>query len=156
VLRLDVTVHAGGRLVLDEGPLIVAGGAQVERRCVIELEHGAVAAVRETLVLGRDGEPPGALDSTTRVTLAGTALLHDGLRFDDGAAAHVALAPGHRVICTASLLGMRPPPGVAGLAAPLHLHGPGALLRATGPASAATDATIDPTWRVWSRAVLTG
>jgi urease accessory protein len=156
VLRLDVTVHAGGRLVLDEGPLIVAAGARVERHCVIELERGAVAAVRETLVLGRDGEPPGALDSTTRVTLAGTALLHDGLRFDDGEDTHVALAPGHRVICTASLLGMRPPAAAAGIATALQLHGPGALLRATGPAASATDAAIDPSWRAWSRAVLAG
>jgi urease accessory protein len=152
VLRLDVTVHAGGRLVLDEGPLIVAAGAH----CVIELEHGAVAAVRETLVLGRDGEAPGALDSQTRVVLAGTALLHDGLRFDKGADAHVALAPGHRVICTASLLGMRPAEAGAGIATPLQLHGPGALLRATGPATSATDAAIEPSWRVWSRAVLSG
>jgi hypothetical protein len=112
--------------------------------------------VRETLVLGRDGEPPGALDSTTRVTLAGKALLHDGLRFDDGEDAHVALAPGHRVICTASLLGMRPSAAAAGIATPLQLHGPGALLRATGPAASATDAVIDPSWRAWSRAVLAG
>jgi urease accessory protein len=154
VLRLDVTVHAGGRLVLDEGPLIVAAGAQVERHCIIELEQGAVAALRETLVLGRDGEPPGALDSRTRVTLAGTPLLHDGLRFDEDEAAHVALAPDHRVICTASLLGMRPPAATAGMPTPLQLHGPGALLRATGPAASATDAAIDTSWRAWSRVVL--
>ena len=53
---------AGGRLVLDEAPLIVAAGADVERRCTIELGAGAVAALRETVVLGRDGEPPGTLD----------------------------------------------------------------------------------------------
>ncbi|MEY2442897.1 MAG: UreD urease accessory protein, partial [bacterium] len=42
LLRLDVTVHEGGRLVLDEGPLIVAAGADVQRRCMIELETDAV------------------------------------------------------------------------------------------------------------------
>ena len=82
VLRLDVTVRERGRLVLDEGPLIVAAGAEVERRCVIELETGAVAALRETIVLGRDGEAPGTLDATLRATLAGRPLLHDGLRFE--------------------------------------------------------------------------
>ena len=108
VLGLDVTVGAGGRLVFDEGPLIVAAGADVERRCTIELEAGAVAALRETVILGRDGEPPGALDSSLRVTLAGRPLLHDALRLHSADGAHVALAPGHRVVTTISLLGARP------------------------------------------------
>jgi urease accessory protein len=151
VLALDVTVRAGGRLVLDEGPLIVAAGADVERRCVIELEAGAVAALRETLVLGRDGEPPGSLDSTTRVTLAGAALLHDGLRFAATGAAHVALAPGHRVVAGAGLFGMRPPVAVAGA---LRLEGAGALLRATGASTAATDAALAACWQAWARAAL--
>lgn len=156
VLRLHVTVRAGGRLVLDEGPLIVAAGADVERHCVIELEHGAVAAVRETVVLGRDGERPGMLDSTLRATLDGMALLQDRLCFAAGADdedAHVALAPGHRVVCTASILGMRP--GADGdLAAPLMLHAPGALVRATGVAASSAERAIGGHWRLWSRAVL--
>jgi urease accessory protein len=148
VLRLDVTVRAGGRLVLDEGPLIVAAGATVQRRCTIELESGAIAALRETVILGRDGEPPGTLDSSLRVTLDGSPLLHDGLRFA-GDAAHVALAPGHRVVTTISLLGSR---GEADEA--LQLDGPGTLLRATGPAAAATDAASSPAWSEWRDAVL--
>ncbi len=150
VLRLDVTVHEGGRLVLDEGPLIVAAGAVVQRRCTLELEPGAIAALRETVILGRDGEPPGTLDSALRVTLAGRPLLHDGLRFDAGDASHVALAPGDRVVTTISLLGMRPPPGPEAL----QLEGPGALIRATGPAAAATDAAVDGAWAAWTRAAL--
>ena len=149
VLGLDVTVRAGGRLVFDEGPLIVAAGADVERRCMIELEAGAVAALRETVILGRDGEAPGTLDSSLRVTLAGRPLLHDALRFT-GDGAHVALAPGHRVVTTISLLGARPKstPGV------LALEGPGALLRATGPALAGTDVVVDDTWLAWTRQTL--
>ena len=154
LLRLEVTVHAGGSLLLDEGPLIVAAGANVERRCTIELAAGAVCALRETVVLGRDGEPPGALDSTLQVTLAGAALLHDGLRIDPQHAsddAHVALAPGHRVVCSAVLLGIRPPalPGGA-----QELRGPGALLRATGPSVAATEPGIAEAWDAWSTAAL--
>jgi urease accessory protein len=149
VLRLDATVRAGGRLVLDEGPLIVAAGADVERRCTIELEAGAVVALRETVVLGRDGEPPGTLDSSLRVTLAGRALLHDGLRF--GAAAgsddHVALAPGHRVVVTACVLGLRPQPSPD----VLTLDGPGALGRASGTSLADVDAAVDELWRAWSK-----
>ena len=156
LLRIDITVRAGGRLILDEGPLIVAAGAEVERRCTIELEEGAVAALRETVVLGRDGEPPGALDSAVRATLAGSALLHDGLRVGAATAtgnAHVALAPGHRVVQTIALLGRRPP-----LTEPaaMALHGPGALLRVTGPTTAATEHAVAEPWRAWASAALRG
>lgn len=153
LLRLDVTVHEGGRLVLDEGPLIVAGGADVQRRCTIGLKTGAVVAVRETVVLGRDGEPPGSLDSSLRVTLEGSALLHDGLRFSAAATSndvHVAFAPGHRVVTTVSLLGLRPKPDPGVLA----LEGPGALRRASGPSLAVVDATICGLWRSWSQAIV--
>jgi len=151
LLSLEVTVEAGGRLVLDEAPLIVAFGADVERRCVIELGAGAVAALRETVVLGRDGERPGTLVSSLRATLDGRPLLHDGLRLRDDDA-HVALAPGHRVLSTLSLLGLRPAegPGV------LDLERPGALLRATGPALAAVQAAGADMWRGWSALALTG
>ena len=147
LLRLDVRVEHGGRLVLDEGPLIVAMGARVQRRCVIELQEGAVAALRETVVLGRDGEGPGALDASVRVVLAGRVLVHDGLRFGARAAPHVALAPGHRVAATACLLGMRDPTG-------MQLEGPGAMLRATGPSLAGVERTISAPWTAWSEAVL--
>ena len=146
VLRLHVTVDTGGRLALDEGPLIVAGGAAVQRRCTIELEAGAVAAVRETVVLGRDGEPPGAVDSALRVTLAARPLLYDGLRCDGGDS-RVALAPGHRVVGMVAVLGMWPP-HVAG---ELVLEGPGALRRATARSLAELDAVLDESWRAWSR-----
>jgi urease accessory protein len=145
LLALDVTVEAGGRLVLDEAPLIVAFGADVERRCVIELGAGAVAALRETVVLGRDGERPGTLVSSLRATLDERPLLHDGLRLRDGDA-HAALAPGHRVVSTVSLLGLRPPPANGGL----ELDGAGALLRASGPALAAVERAAEGTWRAWN------
>jgi urease accessory protein len=147
VLTLDVTVEAGGRLVLDEAPLIVAAGADVVRRCTVELADGAVAALRESVVLGRDREPPGTLDSALRATLGGRVLLHDGLRLGPAAAAadvHVALAPGHRVLGTSWLLGLRPP------APALELAGPGALTRASGASLAAVDAALARTWRAWS------
>jgi urease accessory protein len=153
VLSLDVTVEAGGRFVLDEAPLIVAAGAHVTRRCTVTLQGpGAVAVLRETVVLGRDGEPPGTLDSELRATLDGRALLHDGLRV--GAAspqadAHVALAPSHRVLGTICLLGARPQGGE-----PYALAGPGALRRATGPSLAVVDRALEATWRAWSAGAL--
>ncbi len=149
VLHLDAIVHAGGRLVLDEGPLIVAAGADVERRCMIELHDGAIATLRDTVVLGRDGEPPGALDSSLRVTSAGAALLHEGLRVR-GDDPHVALAPGHRVLTTVSLLGARPAPGDLEV---LELNGPGALRRVSGASVAGVNAVVDELWCAWSRVV---
>jgi urease accessory protein len=150
-LTLDVTVQAGGRLLLDEAPLIVAAGADVRRRCTVELGEGAVAALREAVVLGRDGEPPGTLDGVLRVTLEGRPLLHDGLRLGPGSLAadvHVALAPGHRVLGSVCLLGLRPQPAAAGLA------GPGALQRASGASLAAVEAALAATWRAWSQQAL--
>jgi len=150
LLALDVAVEEGGRLVLDEAPLIVTAGAEVERRCTIELEAGAVAALRETVVLGRDGEPPGRLVSTLRATLAGRALLHDGLRLAPGGAdAYVALNPGHRVVATVGLLGARAEPADGVLA----LARPGALRRATGPSLAGVEAALADLWRTWTQMV---
>lgn len=148
LLALQATVEPGGRLVLDEGPLIVAFGARVERRCTIELEEGACAALRETVVLGRDGEPPGTLDTTTRATLDGRPLLHDGLRLGPGRAdAHVALAPGHRVVATVAVLGVRPPGGCPGT---LELQRLGTLARSSGASLAVAEHALGQTWRSWS------
>jgi hypothetical protein len=160
-------VGAGGRLIFDEAPLIVAAGAHVQRTATIQLEGGAVAALRDTVVLGRHGEPAGVLYSDLRVTLGAAPLLHDGLRIDSPHP-HVALPPGHRVITTLCLLGARPPedpqpeadtvpsagkPIVS--AEPGHdeptvlaLAGPGALARATGVSRASSGALTD-LWRAW-------
>jgi urease accessory protein len=142
-LELHATVEAGGRLLLDDAPLIVAGGAAVERRTRIELAAGAVAAVRDVVVLGRAGEPPGALDSELRATLDGRPLLHDALRVDRRHNdAHVALPPGHRVAAGIALLGARDPaePALAGL---------GALRRASGPELPPVEAALAVTWERW-------
>ncbi len=154
VLALDVTIKAGGRLVLDEAPLIVAAGATVTRRAAIELHDGAMAALRDTVVLGRDGESPGTLDGELRATLGGRALLHDGLRVGAASAqadAHVALAPSHRVLSSVCLLG-RPAPEQPQFA----LAGPGALRRASGRSLAAVEAELAATWGAWSRLALSG
>lgn len=151
LLELEIEVAEGGRLVLDEAPLIVAAGADVLRRCTVALAPGAVTALRETVVLGRDGEPPGTVDSTLRATLGGRPLLHDGLRLGPARGdEHVALAPGHRVVATACLLGARAPdPPPAGAYA---LAGPGALMRASGPATADVERAVAGAWAAWVRA----
>ena len=126
--RLELHADVAGRLILDEPPLIVPAGAYVARIARIALAAGAVAAWRDTVVLGRTGEGPGRLEATTRVTLAGAPLLHETLRIDpERDDAHVALAPGHRVIGTVALLGARGDGP--------QLDGPGTLWRATGTAA---------------------
>ena len=138
-------MEAGGRLVLDEAPLIVAAGADVERTMTLTLGIGAVAALRETVILGRDGERPGRLSSSLRATLGGRPLLHDGLRLSDGDA-HVALPSGDRVLTTICLLGLRPEPEPGVLA----LEGPGALSRFSGTSLAGVDAALGDGWDRWS------
>ena len=101
-------------------------GADVVRSTRISLAAGAIAAWRDTVILGRAGEGPGRLEATTRVTLAGAPLLHETLRIDpDAGDAYVVLPPGARVVGTVALLGV-----------PGNLAGPGSLWRA-----AARDAT---------------
>jgi urease accessory protein len=133
---LEVVATVEGELVLDEPPLIVAEGADVTRRVTIALADGAIATVREIVVLGRAGEGPGRLDSVTRVTLAGAPLLHDALRIEPAADdAYVALPPGHRVVGIACLLGAPGEPALAG---------PGALRRASWPDLPAVQAALQP------------
>jgi len=103
------------------------------------------------VILGRDGERPGTLAGCMRATLDGAALLHDGLRLRDGDA-HVALAPGHRVLTTIGLLGARPETGPGVLA----LEGPGALARFSGPSLAGVEAALAGLWEAWSLGVGSG
>ncbi|MBN0041888.1 urease accessory protein UreD [Cellulosimicrobium cellulans] len=73
---VDVRVDAGGLLVWDALPFVVADGADVERSTRVSLADGGarhergVALLRETLVLGRSGEVGGRLRSRTRVDLS--------------------------------------------------------------------------------------
>jgi urease accessory protein len=155
LLTLDIVIRKGGRLVLDDAPLIVAAGAHVWRRSTIELQEGAVAAIRETVTLGRHGEPSGALDSTLRATLARTPLLHDRLCVERPDP-HVALPPEHRAVTTLCLLGARPAdhepaPNAdpdAELPTVLALAGPGALARSSG-ISGAFSSGLAELWRAW-------
>lgn len=147
LLELEIVVEAGGRLVFDEAPLIVAFGAHVTRRCRVTLGEGAIAAVRDTVILGRDCEPPGTIDSTMRAMLGGRPLLHDGLRLGPtGEDAFVALPPGHRVVSTISLLGVRPSPDDDAWA----LAATGALRRASGTSLASVESVLDELWSRWS------
>ena len=138
VLELDVTVGAGARLILEDAPLVVAAGADVLRTTTIRLAPGAVAIVRDVVILGRAGEGPGRLESVLRCD----GILHDALRVDPetwAEDAYVALAPGHRAIGTYAELGV-----------PGNLHGPGHLERVSAPSAADVEAACKA-WRLRDR-----
>jgi urease accessory protein len=137
-LDLDVVVEDGGRLILEDAPLIVAEGADVVRTTMIALGPGAIAAVKDVVVLGRAGEGPGRLHATLRATGPDGPILHDALRVEPEtwtADAHVALAPGHRAIATVCRLGV-----------PGNLEGPGSLWRAAAASVADAEAGVAGAW----------
>jgi len=151
-LDLEMDVSRGGRLVLEEAPLIVAAGADVSRSIAVTLAAGAIAALRDTVVLGRSGEPGGRLVSTLRVTDDTGVVLHDAMRLDPATSrqdAHVALAPGHRVAGTLCLLGIEEP-----AEAQFALARAGALRRASATDLAELDGELVEPWARWTQAVV--
>jgi urease accessory protein UreH len=154
LLELDIELGAGGRIVFEDAPLIVAREADVTRRTTVRLGEGAVAALRDVVVLGDEGGGGAGvrLRSTLRVGDPAGTLLHDELRIDPASArdaAHVALAPGHRVVGTLCLFGERP---CGDDPAALALARDGRLRRATAPGLAAVHAELAGTWSRWSSA----
>jgi urease accessory protein UreH len=157
-LELDVELGAGSRLVFEDAPLIVAREADVTRRTTVRLGDGAVAALRDVVVLGNEGQGATGvrLASTLRVTDRAGALLHDELRIEPARArgdAHVALAPGHRVVGTLCLFGVAPSEHDP---AALALARGGMLRRAAAPGHAAVHAELARPWSRWSEVVLGG
>lgn len=151
-------VGAGGSLVWDAPPFVVATGAHVERWTDVTLAPGAVAAWREALVLGRTGEAGGFVRSTTRVAQedaqgdvpAYVPLLVDEVVLGDPRSDLVARG-GARVLDTLTVVGRRPEdPGVpvpADGAVVLELAGPGTVARALGPHT--HDPVLDRRWAAW-------
>ncbi len=158
LLELDVELGSASRLVCEDAPLIVARGANVTRLTTVRLGAGAVAALRDVVVLGDEGHGAAGvrLVSSLRITDATGPLLHDELRIDPACVCddrHVALAPGHRVVGTLCLLGVTPPEGDR---AALRLARDGTLRRATAPGLAALYDELEDTWARWSGTALTG
>ncbi|MFP5361906.1 MAG: urease accessory protein UreD [Thermoleophilia bacterium] len=150
-LELDVCVGRDGRLVLEEAPLIVAAGADVERSVRVELAPGAVAALRDVVILGRCNEARGRLAGILRVDDEAGVVLHDALLLDPATArqdARVALAPGHRAAATLCLLGAETADDL-----PFRMARGGALRRATAPDLAQLESELAEPWERWSRTV---
>ncbi|MBO0901243.1 urease accessory protein UreD [Cellulomonas sp. zg-ZUI22] len=135
---VDVRVGAGGRLVWDALPFVVATGARVHRTATLDLAEGACAVLRETFVLGRTHEAGGHLTTTTRAHLADRPLLVETLVVDPAAWADPAVLGGNRCLDTVTVLGARldgddlPGPCDVPGRDVLQLDRPGTLVRSVG------------------------
>lgn len=108
--RIDVRLGAGARLVLTEQPLIVAAGARLRREVRLDLGAGAVVLHRDTLVLGRHGEEPGAARLRLRVVREDLPVLDETLDTGDlGVLRSAAVLGSARAIGSLGLYGRAAP-----------------------------------------------
>ncbi len=141
-------VGEGGTFLWGAAPFVVSSGAQVHRRTGIDLATGAVALLRETLVLGRSGERGGAVRNLLRADLDGSPLYVEDLLLDDHALRTSPTVLGRaRVLGTIALLGTQPEE----LAHPHEtlLHGPGAIRRELHEHAHLDEAALAATWERW-------
>ncbi len=103
--RLDLNVSLGERAELDADPgaLIVTAVARVEVRVRITLPETATLRWQEVLILGRTGEPPGAVTLRWDVTRAGIPLLRQHI--DLTGSDWIGRLAGARVLATTLLVG---------------------------------------------------
>jgi len=125
VLRVSVTVAAGGRLEYLPEPVVVTAGARHATLVSATLAAGASAVLRDEVLLGRHGEAGGTVRSVLRVSYAGRPLLSHSLEASgtDPASLGPAVLAWHRAVGTLHrLLGLVEllVPRYAGRAVALH------------------------------------
>jgi urease accessory protein len=150
-LTAAIDVAAGGRLIWLGQPWIVAAGAVVESRVTLSLAAGAVVLRGESVVLGRSGEPAGALSSRTRITLDAAPLLDETLHTGDRSVLRSPVVAGAaRMIGAVTLAGVRDddPPEAA-----MQADGPATLWRGAGPTVETNAASADASAR-WREIVM--
>ena len=147
VLRVSVSVAAGGRLEYLPEPVVVSNGARHATLVSVTLAAGASLVLRDELLLGRHGEAGGAARTVLRVDYAGRPLLRQSVEVsgNDPVTLGPAVLSCHRAVGSLLLAGagaqgggteLRPaPPRVgAGRATPeravMALAGPGVLVTA--------------------------
>lgn len=146
-VTIRIELAAGARLVWLARPLVLAAGCAVARDTEIALADGAQALLRETVVLGRSGQEPGALTATTRAVHAGRPLLHERLEIDAAAPRRSPVVAGDAVtLDTVLLLGARG----ADLPGSTQLAGPGTLWRALHDRAADPDQAAAQVAAAWS------
>lgn len=149
VLRVSVSVGAGGRLEYLPEPVVVTDGARHATLVSVTLAPGASLVLRDEVLLGRHGEAGGAARTSLRVSYAGRPLLRHALSVagTDPASLGPAVLAGHRAVGTLLLVneggtapggtegpgaaaGGRPRPLATPEVAVMPLAGPGVLVTA--------------------------
>lgn len=133
--RCSASVGVGSALVLDSLPWVSAAGSSVERSMEVSLADSATLLARETLVLGRSGEGPGALTARTSITREGRPVIVEELR-----SSH--LSP-YRIIDSVLAIGHRAPVETPSLV----LETGDRLWRRLGHEAHRAAADLDPVWR---------
>jgi urease accessory protein len=148
--RWSASVDVEGTLCWVGAPFVVAAGARVERSLRVDVADGGRALLRDLLVLGRAGEPPGALRSRTELRHGGRPLLVEALDTTDLALARSAAVLGDaKVLDTIALVGAVAP----ALPDTWRLPGAGMLRSLPAVSAAAADAAAEPVLRVWDSAL---
>ncbi|CAO1652306.1 urease accessory protein UreD [Salinibacterium sp. NYA9b] len=149
-MTIQVRLQAGAQLSWATLPFIIADGACVERVLDVELDEGAVALIRETLVLGREGEKGGRVVTRTSVSANAVPVLIEQQDFDGSAPVWGHLGA-ERVMDTVLLAGARAPASSIDLAAVvLDFEEPGGLARWLGRETHLSP--LDTVWREWALA----
>jgi urease accessory protein len=150
--RIEIDVRPGGLLMLDEQPLIVSAGSHLRRTTRIRLHGDGRCLHREALVLGREGERPGAASVRTRVERDGTPILDEAIDTTQLAVLRSPAVLGKaRYVSSAGLWGAAP----GELPARALALGPGdTVLRGLGVGAIDGQPVIDSIWPRWREALL--
>jgi urease accessory protein len=118
---VDIDLSDGASLQWYAEPFVVSADADVARTTTVHLTTGCTAHLRESLILGRQGEVGGALHTKTRVWLDEEPLLAEDLDFRNS----WAVLGTARCLDTVTTLGFRLPDDPQ----TLQLEGPGSIAR---------------------------
>lgn len=131
--EVRVRLAAGALLHLASQPLVVADGACVTRRLLLDLAAGAGALLRDTVVLGRHGQWGGWLRNSTSIHVGGDLVLLEDQVLDPSWRALPGLLGDLRVLDSITALG---PPlqlsAPAGISQFRLINGAGELRRYLG------------------------
>lgn len=105
--RVDIRLGNDAILLWSGLPFVVADGADVTRVTRVTLDRGAVAVLRETLLLGRTGENGGRLETQMQATQGGGPLLVESFELSPHARHDAALLGGFRCVDSVTTLGSR-------------------------------------------------
>lgn len=126
-----IELGPGAHLRYAGEPFVVADGAEVTRTLSVDAAGGAAALIRETLILGRQGEHGGWAREQMTVRRAGVELLVEDQRLEPQTRRRPGLLGSHRVVDTLLAVGADPGPPPArldGAAVRFALVEPGSTL----------------------------